>query len=282
MKKGITIWAFKNGTTGNLDLKEVMRKTKEAGFEALELSFYEKGAISFETSFNELNVFKKKAQNVNISLSSLSTLLLNNFSLTANSIDERRYAYRIVERMLEIAALLEMPTISISPGMVTAEVSYKTAYDRAFESIQKLGEVAKKMRVQLCLENVWQGLLQSPLEFNQFVVNLENPYVGICLDIGNTLLLGYPQHWVEIMQERIYKIHIDNVRRRRGRFLEFTSLEDGDVNWSLTMKALQKIGYKGYATVEAFYNNSTEEMVQLKKINKDLQQIIGLLESRNI
>lgn len=275
IKKGITVWAFENGTTGQYDYYEIMKKAKDAGFDALELSFYEKGKLSLESSTEELLDIKKAADETDISLSSMSTLLLNDVNLISADESERKKAYIIVESMIKASSVMDIPTVSISPGKVTSEVSYKTAYNRAEEVIMRLAECAEESKVKLCLENVWQNFLLSPLEFYEFVHKINSECVGICLDIGNTLLLGYPHHWIEIMADKIYKMHFDDFRKRRGLFWELTDLGKGEVDWENVMAHIHRVGYDGYATVEAFYKSSEDEMLQLKNISEQLDRIIG-------
>lgn len=275
IKKGITVWAFENGTTGQYDYYEIMKKAKEAGFDAVELSFYETGKLSPKASTENLLNIRKAADEASIELSSMSTLLMNDVSLTSEDECERKKAYMIIESMIKAASVINIPTISVSPGKVTPEVSYKTAYNRAAELIKPLSECAEKSEVKLCLENVWQNFLLSPLEFFEFVLKFNSDSVGICLDIGNTLLLGYPHHWIEIMADKIFKVHFDDLRKRRGLFWEFTDLGKGEVDWENVMVHLQRIGYDGYATVEAFYKSSDDEMLQLKYISEQLDKIIG-------
>lgn len=276
IKKGITVWAFENGVTGQYDYREIMKKVKEAGFDALELSFYEKGTLSLESSIEDLLDIRKAADETGILLSSMSTLLLNDVNLTSVDDSECKKAYTIVESMIRAASVMNIPTVSISPGKVTPEVNYKIAYNKAKEAIRHLAECAEKSKVKLCLENVWQNFLLSPLEFYEFVLGINSESVGICLDIGNTLLLGYPQHWIDIMADKIYKMHFDDFRKRRGLFWEYTDLGKGEVDWKNVMAHIHRIRYDGYATVEAFYKNSEDEMQQLKNISEQLDMIIGL------
>lgn len=277
MKTSITIWAVDNGVTGFRDIVEAALVVKEAGFDALEISMCKKGQISLGTSINELKVLRQDIANANVCVSSMSTLLLNEYSLAADDLEERKSAINIVLKMLESATILGLKNISISPGMVTQDVSYKSAYYRSLESIRRLGERAKQLGVVLCLENVWQGLLLSPLEFAKYIDEIDNEYVKICFDTGNSMNTGFPQHWIEILDNRIEKIHITDIRKRKGNILEFVCPGCGEIRWDKVLNAIKEIDYDGFFTIEAFYNKRKNEIQELKNLSLNLQKIMELM-----
>ena len=54
-------------------------------------------------------------------------------------------------------------------------------------------------RVTLALENVWNKFLLGPVEFKTFIDQFSRPYVGCYFDVGNVVINGYPEHWIEIL-----------------------------------------------------------------------------------
>jgi hexulose-6-phosphate isomerase len=115
------------------------------------------------------------------------------------------------------------------------------------EAVKQLLDVAEKAKVELCLENVWNGLFYSPVEFAQFIDSFGgHPYLGVYFDVGN--VLGYhqhPPHWIELLGKRIKRVHvkdyIENFNWTGG--YSFCALGAGQVPWAETMAALRGIGY---------------------------------------
>jgi hexulose-6-phosphate isomerase len=137
------------------------------------------------------------------------------------------------------------------PGAVTipweptyGPVNYDDAVKWAKEAGKLLAPVAEKVGVELCLENVWNGMFYSPLEFAHFVDSVGSKWAGAYFDVGN--VLGYhqhPPHWIEILGPRIRRVHIKDFKSAVGNLSGFCDLTAGDVPWKETMAALRKVGY---------------------------------------
>ncbi|MEM2905288.1 MAG: TIM barrel protein [Candidatus Bathyarchaeia archaeon] len=97
------------------------------------------------------------------------------------------------------------------------------------------------------VENVWNRFLYSPLEFTRFLRDVNSESVKAYFDVGNILLLGFPQQWIEALGREIACIHVKDFDLKRR---EFTGLLKGDVPWPEVMKALREAGYDGFLNVE--------------------------------
>ncbi|TLU99082.1 sugar phosphate isomerase/epimerase family protein [Dyadobacter luticola] len=146
-------------------------------------------------------------------------------------------------------------TVLVVPGVVNATVTYTQAYERSQAEIRKLLPVAEKTGVKIAIENVWNQFLLSPLEAAKFVDDFNSPMVGWYLDIGNVLRYSWPVSWIEALNKRILKLHLKEFSLKKqndeglwkGFDVEFM---EGDNNWSEVNKALQKVGYSGWASAE--------------------------------
>lgn len=275
MKKSVTIWALAGGTEGTRSVVEAARLVQSAGFDAIEASFFETGELSLETTTAGLKRLRDEIASFGGAVSSISSLLFNRISLTAAAAHERRYARKVAMAMMDAAAALGVETVSVSPGRVTPSVDYVTAYGRALEQVAAIGQRARALGVKVGVENVWQGLLLSPREFARFIDEVGNDHVGACLDVGNTTLAGFPQHWVTALGSRIVKIHVTDTRKRQGLFLQFVDPGSGDVDWSATMEALERTGYNSWATVEAFADGKTSDEDYLLRLSHALDNVLA-------
>ena len=144
------------------------------------------------------------------------------------------------------------------PGVVKSPLSadlirYDVAVQRAREAVKQLLDVAEKVGVDVCVENVWNGLFYSPLEFRDFVDSFDSKRLGIYLDVGN--LLGYqqhPPHWIELLGQRIRRVHVKDFQDAFG-FLgsySFCALGAGQVPWQAVMAALRAVGYNSTLVAE--------------------------------
>jgi hexulose-6-phosphate isomerase len=90
--------------------------------------------------------------------------------------------------------------------------------------------------------------------------------VSAYLDVGNTLLTGYPEHWIAALGPRIRRVHFKDFRRAVGTVDGFCDLLSGDVDWPAVMRALRAIRYDGWIAAEMippvpFYKHCPEVLI---------------------
>jgi hexulose-6-phosphate isomerase len=138
--------------------------------------------------------------------------------------------------------------------------------------------VAEKLKVRICIENVWNNFLLSPLEACRYVDQFNSPYAGFYFDCGNILMYGWPEQWIRILGQRIGRIHIKEFSRKKadaeGRGKGFdVSLTDGDVNWAAVMSAVRK-SYQGQWLTTEQGGAGTPEGLQ--DLSKRFDKILGM------
>ncbi len=257
MKKGISIWSFPA-----MSLNDSFALAKKAGFEGVEVALDENnGEITLNSTEKELLEIKKQAENNGIELYSVASGLYWSYFLNDDDEKVRIKARDIVKKQLECASVLGCETILVIPGCVNAEfaapgkiVDYETSFYRSLESINIVKEYAEKYKVSIGLENVWNKFLLSPMEMRTFIDEISSDWVGSYLDIGNTLVFGYPEHWITILNKRIKKVHFKDYRTEAGDLCGFVDLLAGDVNYPAVVELLGKVGYDGWVTAEMIPN----------------------------
>jgi hexulose-6-phosphate isomerase len=257
MKKGINIWSFKVDTP----VIDCIGIAKDAGFDGIELGFNETGEVSLESSEKELLEIKRAASDIGIEIPSLATGLFWQYPFTSGDKKTRDKAILIAKKQLETAKILGADTILIVPGAVGVDfapdlpvIDYEKAYELSLEAFCEIKYLAEELKVSIGIENVWNKFLLSPLEMRDFIDKIGSNYVGSYLDVGNVIYTGYPEQWIRILGKRIKKLHFKDFRRDVGNLSGFVDLLSGDVNFPEVMKALDEIGYTGYATAEMIPN----------------------------
>ncbi len=168
-------------------------------------------------------------------------------------------------------------TVLLVPGRVTEDVSYDECWTRSAEAIRKVIPLAKEMKIKIGIENVWNNFLLSPMEAATYVDQFRSVFVGFYFDIGNILNFGWPEQWIKILNRRIAKVHIKEFSKKladtQGKSSGFkVNLLEGDINWTKVMAALDKIGYRGWTTIEQPGGNTPEGL-------KDLCTRLGRIQS---
>jgi L-ribulose-5-phosphate 3-epimerase len=252
MKKAISIWSF-----ADQDAKKCIKLAKEAGFEGIELALTETGELGLDCTEDSLKEIRAFADENQVAIHSVATGLFWDYSFTSNDEKEREKAYTVAVKLLHVAKALGADSVLIVPGAVGVDfipnreaIRYDIAYDRALEAFKGLKTVAEELKVHIGIENVWNKFLVSPLEMRDFIDKIDSPFVGAYFDVGNVLVNGYPEHWIEILGKRIKKVHFKDYRREAGGLCGFVDLLSGDVNWPAVTNAFKNIGYDGWCTAE--------------------------------
>lgn len=177
---------------------------------------------------------------------------------------------------LQDASAYGADTVLFVPGRVSETITYDECWTRNLEELQKVIPLAEKLQVKIAIENVWNNFLLSPLEAATFVDMFKSPYVGFYFDCGNVLTYGWPEQWIKILNKRIAKVHIKEYSKKiadkQGKGAGFgVKLQEGDVNWSAVMKALDDAGYQGWTTIEQSGGDTPEGLADLCLRLKNIQ-----------
>lgn len=252
MKKSVNLWIL----PGNVKFEDGLKMLKDAGFEGVEVNTSEGGILNLNSKESEV---KKVGDIIRKNGLEIASLLIGQFwkyPLSSNDKKTREKGEELLERGIKIANWLGTDAILVVPGVVAplsgeGEItSYDIAYKNSQESIKKYVELAEKNNVYICVENVWNKFLLSPLEMKSYVEEIGSEYVKVYFDVGNILIIGFPEMWIRILGKLIKRIHLKDFKLSVGNINGFCDLLEGDVNWPEVIKALKEIGYDSYLTAE--------------------------------
>lgn len=246
MKCAINASAFSD----EWDLLRGFRFAKESGFDGVEVNLCEDGPLTPESTQSDAQQVVAQARSAGIELPCLLPAVLGKHALTSADRETAEKGLHIAARSLQIAAWMGLDAILLVPGRVTPEMPYDTAYDRAQGVIRDLLPEAERLKVCMCVENVWNKFLLSPLEMRRFIDEIGSEYVAAYFDVGNVLVFGYPEQWIRILGPRIKRVHVKDFKTSVGNIQGFTNLLEGDVNWPAVRAALDEIEYDGWVTAE--------------------------------
>ncbi len=258
MKKGINYWAFPPGADGSpISQVSAMERAKLLGYDCLELTVEATGALTGATTMEEASALRKAADEIGIELVTVASGLAWGESPTDPDPSVRARAIESYKRSLELCAALGARTLLYLPGMVSAcfvpsyaPQPYEAVAKRAKEAVEALLPTARKLRVTLAVENVWNHFLMSPVEMRDFIDQFGSEWVGSYLDLGNILQFGQPEDWIRTLGKRIAAVHMKDFRVNVGTLDGFVDLLSGDVDYRSVMPALRSVGYDGTYTAE--------------------------------
>jgi len=257
MKISASYWMFEGGLEAKKPITEAMQEAKDLGFDAIELAIAGEGVLTHKATKIQCEDILATGQKIGIEISSVASGENWIFSPTSDNTQVRKKSVDFTRKAIQITKWLGTDTYLYIPGAVDifflpeAEViPYDVCFERAYEAIRQILPIAEKTGVVICIENVWNKFLLSPLEMRDFVDSFNSKMVGVYFDVGNVLLTGYPDQWIRILGKRIKRVHIKDFKRSVGTVEGFVDLLEGDVNFQTVKGVLVDIGYEGYVTAE--------------------------------
>lgn len=285
--RAINYWVL-GGFEGEKTPYQAIDDAKKMKLDGIELTYGD--CLKEDITEEECRRIKKYADENNIGLKTLAAGFYWGCSLGSNDLSERDKAISFTVKYIKVASWLKVDRILVIPGAVDVAwdesrpvTSYKDVWDNASDSLNKVLKTAGKYGVTICLENVWNKFLLSPIEFKLFLDQFDSEYIGIYFDVGNTVLNGYPEHWIEILMDKIKAIHFKNFTRDDygGTIHGFgEDLSVGDVDYGNVLKELKKIQYSGPITAEMIPFSRLPDMIlpDMDLAEKTAKGLIELLK----
>ncbi len=194
------------------NIPDLIDQTRRSGFDHLELSLEPSGPLG-EADWDDLH---KKIVNSDLIITSLTSTQFDLFTLAGLDGEPNQTAARdTVIQFLHRASsgnLDSMVLISAHDRHSVDQVGvndYETAFNSLFQILTELAAAAENLSAPLACENPAAGLLLSPLELRDFIDQINNPYVGVCLNPMHAARLGNPLDWLNILDQRILALRLN-------------------------------------------------------------------------
>jgi hexulose-6-phosphate isomerase len=254
----ITYWTI-GGFEGQKPIRQALEDARTCGFPGLELAFGA-GVLNTDITQADCQRIVDDARQVGVTIGTLASGNYWGCPLSSADPAQRKAAVEFTRKYIAAARWLGVKTILVVPGAVDVAwdpsvpvTPYQQVWDNATASLKEVLPFAADHGVTLALENVWNKFLLGPVEFKLFIDQFNSPNIGCYFDVGNVVINGYPQHWIEILGPRIAAVHVKNFKREdcAGGLHGFgEDLLQGDVDFAAVKAALGKIPYAGPITAE--------------------------------
>jgi len=256
LKKAVTMGML----PGKLSVEDRFKLASDAGFDGVE-------AYTTEDA-KAVKAMRAAADKAGIAIHSVMNS--NHWEYPLSSADPKKIAagLRGMETSLRNAKAFGADAVLLVPAVVNAQTRYGEAHERSQAEIRKLLPLAAELGVAIAIENVWNKFLLSPLEFARYVDEFQSASVRAYFDVGNIVLIGFPEDWIRTLGKRIVKVHVKDFDRKTNKFVP---LREGSVDWPAVRTALTEIGYSGWVTAEL----SGGDEAYLSEVSSRMDKIIA-------
>jgi hexulose-6-phosphate isomerase len=169
------------------------------------------------------------------------------------------------------AKLYGADTVLLVPGKVTnpETENYEQCRDRSRAEIIKVIPQAKEAGVKIAIEVVWNDFITTPEQLIEYVDYFQTPTVGAYFDCSNMLKYGVPAAtWIRKLNKRMLKFDFKGYSHKN----KWVAIGEGDEDWPEVLKALDEVGYHGWATAEVAGGGEKE----LRDVAERMNRVLGL------
>jgi len=284
MRKSLSLRMFPDA----MPIRRRVELAAAAGFHGVEVNLEPWQEVSLASSDDDLRDLRRMIEAHGLCVSTVYSREQWHTPMSSPDPDKRARCRQVVEALARAAMILGAGSVLIMPGATDTSilapepeiVPYDVAYRNALETLRELGRTAgERYRVQLAAENCPGKFLVSPLEFAHFLDEVDSPWVGACLDTGNALWYGFPEHWIPVLGPRVRLVHLKDNRIVGHSGVVPTPLLAGDVNWPAVQESLRGIGYESWVTAEVFppYRHHPERLIY--ETSASMDAILGSFRS---
>jgi L-ribulose-5-phosphate 3-epimerase len=195
--------------------------------------------------------------------------------LTSAKEEERAHGRANIEHCLRVSHAAGGSGVLVVVGRAD-DGPAEVIEERCRQEVKKLIPLAAALGQQILVENVWNKMFyqhdappeQGAEQFAKFVDSFHSPWVGMYYDIGNHWKYGQPGDWIRTFGHRCVKLDVKGYSRAQNKFTEIT---EGDLPWEQVRRALDEIGFAGWATAEV----GGGDVKRLTEVRQQMQKAFG-------
>ncbi|MDY5497221.1 MAG: sugar phosphate isomerase/epimerase family protein [Anaerobutyricum sp.] len=277
--------AYWNGTTPSLDIHEIIKLTKQANMDIIEL----KAGDFVPLTTEERAALRKEIEDAGLSITINGTGLRPERDVSSPDPASQRAGIDHLKHMLDLS--LEMGAKYFSgipyglwntrPDGDDVKAIKQMRSQNAIEGLKEVAEHAKELDIILCLEIVNR--------FEQYTANTAEEGIALCEAIDNdhckllldTFHMNIEEDYIPEAIRNAYEkgylgyIHVGESNRRIP-----TGEKKSNIDWEAISKTIEAIGFEGPLVMEPFVldKSSSAKSISLWRTIKEADDIDGLVE----
>lgn len=275
MKQALNAWTVDQ----SMDMEQTFAAVAKAGFCAIELNMDAPGAphgLSEKTTASDYAQIRRLSEVYRLPVCSIASSLWWGAPMGRPECWDAAQA--LLHNQIQAAMELGATGILIVPGGMNDTLSLDATRKNCIDFLRSQREYIEKSGIFVGVENVWNGFFLSPYDMASFIDEVDSPLVGAYLDVGNMLAFSTPEYWIEVLGERIGKVHVKDYKRNGGLNSggNWVDITCGSADWKKIIPALRKAGYDGYLVGEVFKSDPDMEWdAYYEKVSGEIGTICG-------
>lgn len=161
--------------------------------------------------------------------------------------EERVRSRALFRDMLELAARIEAPGLTMLPGIDWDGESHEDSFGRAADELAWRAGEARARGVRFSVEPHFGSVIQAPGEARRLCETADG--VELTLDYSHFVYQGYPEAEIEPLAAHARHVHVRGARERRMQI----ALKDSAIDFERMIDVLAAAGYDGDVGLEVLW-----------------------------
>ena len=274
-------FAFSTNAFRRQNLSEAVAAIAQAGYAGVEIMCDRPHAYPPDLDPKQIETIRASISRAGLTISNLNGFMLcaiedfHHPSWIEPDPDYRTLRVQHTLDCIDLAARLGAGTVSTEPGGPLGGMPRKTALEIFAQGLARAAAHAVRRGVRLLIEPEPGLLIETADEFLSFMDSFQRDHgtegIGLNFDVGHFFCVGEdPVEKIFSLKDYICHFHLEDIPADRTH--QHIQLGGGAVDIPAVLDAVDRIGYKGFVTVELYpYQDSAAKTARqahdyLKKI----------------
>jgi len=261
-KIGFHTWTFVS-----LPLEAALKHIRNAGFTEVEINANKSHLDPRVFPRSKLPHLKNLLNDLGLHPNSVHAPI-NGVDLSTQNSDVKKQSIDLLTETLEYCRAIECPIMVMHPNHsrsipIGLEAMKKNSIEAIREVIKKAEELGVKVAMENMIDTIGGRFGGRISELREIIKHVGSSYLGICLDTGHTNLLIDSDTDLEKeithAGEYLWTLHVHD---NDGKEDHHWPLGEGSIDWSLVIRSLRKVGYKGVFLMEIYGKEDADDLAR--------------------
>jgi sugar phosphate isomerase/epimerase len=230
-------------------MPKALEEIKKLGFEGVEIVLDRPFILPQEIERFDPEILKRIIPPLHVScVNANSAWELADLSEPEEGLRRKRIKY--TKTSISLAKEIGAENISVASGVGNPKVKGSKLLQIFVDSLEQILSFAERVGIKVGIEYEPDQLVNSLKILGKILRMFEHPLLGVNLDVGHALAIGENLYdTILILGDRIWNIHLEDTRKKEHLHL---IPGEGSIDFKKLKKALERINYKGFLTLELY------------------------------
>ncbi|UPM44312.1 sugar phosphate isomerase/epimerase family protein [Halocatena salina] len=257
--------AFSTNAYTRFTLTDAVRRIADHGYDGVELLADSPHAFLPEFDEDDRTRLQETIETTGLSVSNVNANTAMGYyddapdtsffapTIISDSETERSRRVTYTKRAIDLAGAVGAPAVCVATGRPEPGNPPEQAREQLMNSLHDILDHADSVGVDVGIEFEPELLIECTEEVLELLDVVNRDALGVNLDVGHAAVYGEdPAESIRQCAGHITGVHIEDiVGGRRGKHYHRIP-GDGDLNFEAIFRALDDIGYDGFATLELY------------------------------